>query len=215
MSDSRLQAPPQKAIEAALEFWLHRASARQTADGLSWYANARTFARIVSIRYTVPFETVCGVIAALSPAVYWELNKAQAEAMIAGNTDVVPSTYGKQVYKARRILRGTGVASPYEIKKVLGRRAFKTWAFFENIRNPQSSDVTIDQHMIDAVEFGHWVQSARWCYDLMVRAVQAVAGKHSLRGYEVQAIVWVTHAEATATRERPLTALEKTRYLPF
>lgn len=182
--------------------YLASASAKQWASGVAWYANARAFALRLAWRYSVPFETVCGVISALSPGVYWELNQTQAESLIRGDENPSLSTYGRQVEKARRILSAR-LTDVLAIRKILGRRAFKTWAFFDNIRNPESSEVTIDQHIIDAAGLTTvWTKSARNCYYRLAAIIRQLAAHYCLRPYEAQAIIWTVHADLS-TKKRP------------
>lgn len=97
-------------IRDRLECWYGLASAAHIAAGRTWYSDAHAFAEAVAERTGLPLYKICGVIAALSPAVYWELNKRQAEALCVAYVDggdlldVAASTYGRQVRKAVCIL---------------------------------------------------------------------------------------------------------------
>lgn len=195
-------------IKRRLEAWLELADQRHWADGKSWYANANTFAHEVSAATNTTLNQVVGVIAALSPSVYWDQNRRQAQALCqahanSGNLlDVVVTTYGRQARKARRILEeNSGNAT--EIMGILGRRAFKTRAFFFNIQAPGSSDfVTIDQHIIAACGLEDiWTQSARWCYELVSDVIREIAREHSLRPHQVQAVIWLVYKDVSGNDE--------------
>ncbi len=195
-----------KRIKTRLSHWYDLAEARHIASGKNWYREAHDFARELAHMHGVGFHRTVGVIAALSPSVFWELNKRQAESLIgayadgADLTSVTVSTYGKQADKARRIL--TDAVSCADVTDILGVRAFKTLAFFSNLYSyPDSLCVTVDQHIIDAAGYGRfWVQSAIWCYELLAEAICLLAKEVNLRPYEVQAIIWITYKDAVGRK---------------
>lgn len=195
-----------KMVEARIRHWHGLATACQIARGSVWYTEARAFCTVLATEYDVPYVRVCGVVAALSPAVYWELNKRQAEALIQAHAegqdlgDVVLSTYGAQAAKARAILTAPDLGpEPQEtVRRMLGARAFKTWAFFDNLVHAASQDVTVDRHIVAACDLeGKFTQSAAWCYNLVRDAIRAVADELGCLPYELQAVVWVTYKETT------------------
>ncbi len=208
----------QERIENRFRAWYQLATAKQRAEGKSWYREAREFAREIARPYprsVLTHTKVCGVLAALSPSVAWDINKRQAEALcraFASDGDiaeVVVSTYGKQAEKAREIVRSNsgGAHIRESIRGILGARAFKTWAFFDNIYLPESQHVTIDQHIIMAADFGGlWVQSAHWCYDLLAEAMRTVARDEDidLKPHQLQAIIWLTYKETKESAEIPI-----------
>jgi len=206
----------QERIENRFRAWYQLATAKQRAEGKAWYREARAFARELSRTYGIPLVQVCGVIAALSPSVAWDVNKRQAEALCRAFSnggdlaDVVVSTYGKQAAKAREIIQLA--KTRYDeldrrglIFEILGVRAFKTWAFFDNIYRLNGQDVTIDQHIIMAADFAElWTQSAKWCYDLLARSMRKVAEELKLKPHQLQAIIWLTYKETKESAEIPI-----------
>ena len=195
-------------IESRLLAWYRLANSRQRAAGLTWYADARAFCREVSADTGLPLATVAGVVAALSPSTYWELNKRQAEALCrtfaaGGDIDSVPiSTYGRQAAKARKIV-SEKLLSSTDICKALGRRAFKTWAFYDNLTRKESRAATIDQHIIRALDLeDRWTQGAKGIYDEVAGCIRQVADDTGLAPYQLQAIVWLTYKE-TGERYSP------------
>ena len=199
----------QERVTARLAHWLGLADARHVAEGKAWYREANGFARELSQTYDIPMPQVVGVIAAISPSVNWDLNKRQAENLCKAYADggaledVVVSTYGGQVEKARKILHDA--RNNTDITKMLGTRAFKTKAFFNNIFwYPVSDSVTIDQYIVDAAGFEKaWVNGAKWCYEVLARAITDLATDKNLRPYEVQAIIWVTYKDLTGAQDEP------------
>ena len=192
-------------LAGKIEAWLSLAEPRHVAEGKAWYDNARAFCREVSHKTGVRSVIVAGVVAALSPAVRWENNKRQAEALCQAYVDtgdlysIILTTYGKQADKARAILELGPDASLATIEGILGRRAFKTVAFFQNIVRseiPHHRAVTIDRHILKALSFeDSWTQGAAGCYLIVEEAFCQVASRHSLGVYQLQAIIWLTYKD--------------------
>lgn len=196
-----------KRVKIRLSHWFGLAEARHIWEGKAWYREAHEFAMQLTETYEIPIYRVVGVIAALSPSVRWEANKEQAENLCKAYvgegslSKVVLTTYGPQARKAQEILK-TG--NDFEdVTFLLGRRAFKTISFFSNILcYPNSLNVTIDQHIIDAAGYsGQWTQGARGCYDLLTEAITQLAEEANLMPCEYQAIIWVTYKDLTDRKQ--------------
>lgn len=189
-----------KTLADKISAWMNLATARQSAIGVSWYPAAREFCIRVAERTGIPYNAVCGVVAALSPAVVWKINKQQAEnlceAYAAGEgiDDVALSTYSQQQMKAHGILQRR-LVKPSEIRKVLGPTANKTKAFFDNLLSAGSRDVTVDRHIIAALQCEHYHLERRKPYMRICYAFRNVADRMHMHPYEVQAVVWVTYKE--------------------
>ena len=185
-------------LRGRLTAWLELADVSDTLAGKTWYKDARSFCDALSASYGVSYTKVCGVVAALSPATYWDLNKRQAEALVRAHSEggdldaVVVSTYGRQAVKARAIVRGS---DDYEtIRKTLGVRAFKTQAFYDNLVNSDLNSVAVDRHIITAAGFeNEWVGAAQWCYKLLAGVIRDLAINRGERPHQTQAIIWVTY----------------------
>jgi len=204
-------------VEKHLRAWYDLAGPAQRSAGQCWYAEAHAFVVELAEATGLDVVRVAGVVAALSPSVYWAANKRQAEALCrayADGTDlldVVLTTYGRQCRKARAILTVhlSDVDWPVTIRHILGEgkrpRAFKTQAFFENILRPKSSNkVTVDQHIVNAAGMGDlFVQSARWCYDLIADVIRSLAVEYGHRPQELQAIIWLTYKDVAKTETLP------------
>jgi len=188
-------------LQQRIRAWHSLATPRQKALGITWYADAREFCRQVSEDTEIPYASVCGVVAALSPACYWSLNKRQAEglcrafAIDADLEAVVLSTYSSQAAKARAILQ-KHVTQPETIKRILGTRAFKTRAFFENLLSEDSQEVTADRHITSALAYTSSLTN-RPAYMRIVHAFQNVCKDMHMKPYQMQAIVWIAYKETT------------------
>lgn len=169
----------------------------EIVSGKTWYRQAHDFAVEISLKYSVPLENVCGVIAAISPAVFWDLNKRQAENLISAYktgidpADVILSTYGDQKKKAVAIL----TADKTDIAGILGKQARKTIAFYRTLLNPDDikNDVVIDRWIVRAVGFdGIQGNSLLAIYSYIAADIRLIAGKKNVLPCEFQAIIWLT-----------------------
>jgi hypothetical protein len=186
----------QKHIQALLDL----ASAAETAGGLTWYQQANQVAITLADRYEIKEEQAAGVIAALSPRNKWERNLLDAENLIAAYVaggaeacqDVKVCTFGANKAKAVEILESAFADGG--VFMILSGPKLKE--FYGCIRG--LDDVCIDGHAY-SIWFGDRVTLAKVpSIGKKLRAeikkdYLAVAQKNNLKGYEVQAITWVTH----------------------
>lgn len=218
-------------VEKRLRAWYDLATSAHKAAGQCWYTEAHAF--VVELAKTTGLDVVrvAGVVAALSPSVYWAVNKRQAEALCRAHADgldlrsVSCTTYGRQVAKAHRILNlptGEGYSA---VRHALGNpggrsRAFKTQAFLANILHSDGDTgyITIDQHIVEAAGMEEFfTQSAKWCYDLVADVIRSLAVEYGYLPHELQAIIWITYkhvqdARAPAERAEDQRQIE---HLPF
>lgn len=113
-----------------------QATVAETVEGLEWYADAHALA--VALNPENPAESA-GVIAALSPMMPWERNKALA--IQAYVNKEASGALSSNVKKANAILAGN---SPED---VLG--GDKVRAFYGIIADPSSDAVCVDRHAFD------------------------------------------------------------------
>lgn len=186
-------------IRKRLRAWYDLASAENIADGRAWYDNANRFVCAVAWKHDSSSRIVSGVLAALSPAVRWELNKRQAEALCQAHADgwdlklVTLTTYKGQAEKAYRILREQPDVNG--ILNILGKHAFKTRAFFLNVYlQTQDYHVTIDRWIIRACglrDFNIGGNGGQRRYNLLTDAIRTVAEEVNESARAFQAIVWL------------------------
>lgn len=188
-------------LEKRIMAWYDLASAEQRAAGKLWYAAAREFCRSLAEDSGLPVHKVAGVLAALSPSVYWNLNKRQCEALCLTFADGGPirsvaiSTYSQQADKAYAILE-TDHLSVDGVPEILGVRAFKTVAFYYCVLDPAESQcVAVDRHILSALHFDDFVQGSRWCYVMTESAFRVVAERLDMMPNMLQAIVWIVYKE--------------------
>lgn len=157
----------------------------------NWYQNAHDFAKELSEKYQISLDTVCQVIAVLSPMTEWGLNKRQA-------TKCIESwTYGVEVpcsmnyaftQKAYDILDGKRVLEDSQYSK-------KTYRFYRNILDVNNQpNVCIDSHAVSVlVGFTNYTGSYKITGSEYLKAekiYQQVAKLFNLKPGELQAIVW-------------------------
>lgn len=184
----------------SLERWLGKATPDQRYNGLRWYNEAQDWAKYLSETFDIePYKTAA-VISALSPNNKWERNKVDAfnvcQTWKDGKTaeSVKVCTYGANKRKAFAILSGgTEITA----------KSPKTHAFAANVGLLASDFVTVDKWHIRAClcnpkeGIRDTVES---CTPAQYRRLEAItlklARKYGLKGYEVQAVIWVTIKEA-------------------
>jgi hypothetical protein len=200
--------------EQRVEAWLDLATSDTFPEGLQWYLLAHQFSVQLAHDTHIPLATVVGVIAALSPSVYWELNKRQAEALCRQAAEGLPledvplTTYGGQCRRALAIVRARYEHAEDVITLLNGAgrpRAFKTVAFFWNILTPEARHrVTVDQHIVAALGWeDRFTPGAAGCYTAVADAIIAVAARRGLVPCQVQAIVWCTYKALKELPEAP------------
>lgn len=176
------------------------------AAGMAWYREAHQWAAALATKTGYSLVQVVGVTAALSPQNRWARNQRDAKALCEANEPAevadggTLTTYPKQIAKALHILETSRYATTDHIAGLLGRRAFKTKAFFYSIlAGGQTNRVCIDRHMIDAADSGRgigegqiaWTSGAKGCYDDLADAVRALAESVGLPAAQVQAVIWI------------------------
>lgn len=180
-----------------------KAKPEDVAQGIAWYAEAYEECRVMAVQHNIPIHIVIGVVAALSPNNRWEINLANANALITafingGNADDVScSTYNAMKHKAWSILEA--MPNPDDTKTILNGR--KIVCFYENIMGEDTC--TIDGHARNiAYNERHNLTDTKTNigvkeYAMLQEAYRLAAKRcrvngRALKAYELQAITWVT-----------------------
>lgn len=164
------------------------ATAEQRDAGMSWYHDAHGAA--ASLDPDNP-RRAAGVIAALSPQMWWARNLEMAARAYADGE--ASGTLGRSVAQANAILAG---ADPLDVL-----RGPKVRAFFALIADPDDPDnVVIDRHAVDiAVGRRQSVRERDHAFPLARRnryvrfadAYRAAARLLGVTAAQVQAVTWV------------------------
>lgn len=181
-------------------YWFHLATATEKAQGELWYYDANEFASQLAREYSTLTPVAAYVISALSPAVSWEQNQADAITLFravyhgAGPYEINVGTYNANKEKAWRIASG-------EPLSVIGN-GLKTNAFAQNILL-DSNYVTVDRHMQRAALMDYTNQydgisltakRYRNVESAIKRAAREVSTDERIyTPFEVQAIVWLAY----------------------
>jgi len=165
---------------------LNQSTAKENND---WYQNANTWCQQVALKYNVPFDSVAGVVASLSPRKEWQLNKRIAIELIETGDCGQIKVF---VNKAKDCLEVTGDS---KILSVLNGPKIKS--FYLNIKYPGASDnVTIDRHAI-AVALGRTASDSEQAlsekqYQFFKDCYIWTAETLGLKPLMLQAITWET-----------------------
>ena len=181
----------------------------ERSEGLGWYQTAHTFARGLSERYGVTFDTAAGVLAVISPRLSWSMNMRAADELIrTGDAPILNTNKSK----ARRILAGESVSSVLacavcargdQRKHVCSGQ--KVRAFYACIVDPAGSDaVCVDRHAFDVAAGRVGDEVSRKALD-RVGVYERVAGCYrqaaltlGVSAAVVQAVCWVAWRNAKA-----------------
>ncbi len=192
-----------KAIKANLRAWYRVATKRQVVEGKRWYENANLFASELASKSGHSTGKIAGVISALSPRNKWNKNLTDAETVTWAQarklkpSDVKVSTYHKNKNKAFDILEGT---------KAIEEKSRKTYSFVKNVGELDEAYITVDSwhlracqskpsKMVKPKEVQESVTPKQ--YDRIKELTMQVAKEFNVKGYELQAIVWVAIKEKT------------------
>ena len=196
----RLSETTNVKIANNIKRWHKRASPENIEAGMTWYDDAMRFSRRLAREYRITRRSAAGVISALSPNNQWKRNKFDAEQLISyyreGGTDWVNvkiCTYKKNRERAWNILtQGERITSDSP----------KIHSFAMNVGNKSPDHVTIDKwHMRASLarprEGITLTQESptKLQYKRVEGITLDIARTHKLKGYELQAIVWVTIKE--------------------
>lgn len=188
-----------KDIAANLKSWYGFADSDNIRKGIRWYREAQDFCKYLNEKYGIDLYVCAAVVSSLSPNNKWERNKIDAEAVIIAfingiNPDNIKvCTYNRNKLKAFRILNG----------ELIAESSPKTHAFAMNVGRLSSEHITIDKWHIraclcrideGAVDCVESITSKQ--YRRVEQITSMVAKEFGLKGYELQAIIWVTIKQA-------------------
>lgn len=182
-----------------LKDWYTSASSENIRKGMHWYREAQDFCKDLNEKYGIDLYVCAAVVSCLSPNNKWERNKVDAEAVIVAfingiNPDNIKvCTYDRNKLKAFKVLNG----------EMIAESSPKTHAFAMNVGRLSSEHITIDKWHIRACLCGI-DEGAVDCVDSITakqyrrieQITSMVAKEFGLKGYELQAIIWVTIKQA-------------------
>lgn len=186
-------------IQANLLRWFELASDEQIKNGKNWYVDAMNFASYLAEKYDIDKYIAATVISALSPNNKWERNKVDAEAVIkAFQNGILPESIKVCTYNANKLKAFNALDG-----QLISEKSPKTHAFSMNVGLNSADHITIDKWHLRAcvIKPKEGIQEcSESCTNVQYRRIEKItallAKKLGLKGYELQAIVWVTIKDA-------------------
>jgi hypothetical protein len=186
-------------IRANLNAWFTNATEQNVIDGKLWYIDAQTLCQSLAKEFDVNPYICASVVSCLSPNNKWQRNKVDARAVLVAwkaglNADSVKvCTYNANKAKAFRVLNeGEAIAAS----------APKTHAFAMNVGLLSPGHVTVDKWHIRACltkPRDGVTDTVETVTDRQYRRIEAITAQiakvNGLKGYELQAIIWVSIKE--------------------
>lgn len=180
-------------INRNLNFFFNYANDDDIKNGLLWYKDANQEAVSIAKKYSLDVYKVSQVISALSPRNKWFQNVKDAdkvcEAFTLGihPTDIKVCTFHTNKFKAFNIL---------ENNKNITEKSLKTYNFVHNIAYLSPEHVTVDiWHLRACFKDDIKIDSAsigKIAYSQIKKLTLKKANKLGLKGYEIQAILWLS-----------------------
>ena len=181
--------------------WIESANDEQVKNGKKWYNDAKQFCESIAKKYNLDSYTVATVISCLSPNNKWERNKIDAEATIGAFTSAkfTKAEFMELVkvctYNANKLKAWEALEQGLEIQK----NSPKTHSFAMNIARNSSEHITIDKWHLRACQVSPISKKRdlqESCTALQYRNIERITSEvakiYNLKGYEFQAIVWLT-----------------------
>ena len=182
-----------KKINSNLDYFFNNATDSEIKEGLNWYKNANEFVNNISNKYNINPYKVASVVSSLSPRNKWQQNLIDAEKVCEAfklglhPTDIKVCTFHTNKFKAFNILNNS---------TSITNKSLKTFNFVNNISYLDETSLTIDiWHLracfnkmikIDSASIG------RVAYEQIKSLTINKANKLGLKGYELQAVIWLT-----------------------
>ena len=196
----KLSETTDRKIANNIKRWHKRATPENIDAGMTWYDDAQRFSRKLAREYKVTRYTAAGVISALSPNNKWDRNKFDAEQMISHYKDGHKKWHGLKIctYDSNKDKAWKILAEGDQITK----ESPKTHSFAMNVGNKSPDHITIDKwHMRaslarprDGITLTQ-ESPTKLQYKRVERITLSIARMNELKGYELQAIIWLTIKE--------------------
>ena len=180
-------------ISKNLDYFFNQATDQEIKQGLAWYKNAHDFVIDTADKYNLQAYKVASVVSALSPRNKWKQNLIDADKVCDAfdlgfhPSEIKVCTFHTNKFKAFNILNSNTHITD---------KSLKTFNFVNNIAYLDQNCLTVDiWHLracfnkvikIDSASIG------RVAYEQIKNLTIKKAIKLGLKGYELQAIIWIT-----------------------
>ena len=182
-----------KKVSKNLDYFFNLATNKDIASGKEWYKVANQFCTDNATKYNTTPLIVASIVSALSPRNKWEQNLKDAikvlEAVRDGKQpeEIKVCTFHLNKYKAFNIASGL---------RVITQDSRKTYNFVRNIAHLDPQALTIDIWHLRAClkEFKNIgnAKIGKTAYEQLKNLTIKKAQKIGLKGYELQAIIWLS-----------------------
>ena len=180
-------------ISSNLDYFFNIATKQDIKIGLNWYKNANNEANIIAKKYNLDIYKVCQVISALSPRNKWSQNIKDSDKLCEAfwfgfnPEDIKVCTFHTNKFKAFNILaNNTKITSS----------SLKTFNFVNNIAYLNNDFLTIDIWHLRACFFNDIKINNASIGKLAYQQIKVLtidkANKLGLKGFELQAIIWLS-----------------------
>lgn len=180
-------------ISKNLDFYFNLATPEDIKNGKTWYNEGRAICKEISIKYGVSTLCAAGVISALSPRNKWSQNVKDAfkvfEAVKNGLSpeEIKVCTFHTNKFKAFEIAKGL---------QEITNKSLKTYNFVNNLASDCNEFLTVDiWHLRGCFNNTIKIDNAnigRLAYEQIKTLTIKKASKLGLKGYQLQAIIWLT-----------------------
>jgi len=180
-------------VSKNLDFFFNLATNKEIKEGKEWYKVANKFCVDAATKYNTEPLVVASIVSALSPRNKWENNLKDAIKVLEAVKDgkqpeqIKVSTFHKNKFKAFNIAKGL---------QEITEDSRKTFNFVRNIAHLDPQALTIDiWHLRACLRQFKSIGSAsigRLAYEQIKSLTIKKANKLGLKGYELQAIIWLS-----------------------
>ena len=182
-----------KKVSKNLDLFFNLATNKEIISGKKWYNVANKFCVDTANKYNTTPLVVASIVSALSPRNKWEQNLKDAIKVLKAVKDgkqpeqIKVCTFHRNKFKAFQIAKGL---------QEINKDSRKTFNFVNNIAHLSNNHLTIDIWHIRAClkEFKSIGsgQIGRLAYEQIKSLTIKKANKLGLKGYQLQAIVWLS-----------------------
>jgi len=182
-----------KKVSKNLDYFFNLATNKEIASGKDWYKVANKFCIDNATKYKTSPLIVASIVSALSPRNKWKQNLKDTIKVLQAVRDgkqpeeIKVSTFHKNKYKAFNIAAGL---------RVITEDSRKTFNFVRNIAHLDPQALTVDiWHLRACLKQFKSIGSAsigRLAYEQLKSLTIKKAQKLGLKGYELQAIIWLS-----------------------
>lgn len=180
-------------VSKNLDYFFNLATNKEIKAGKDWYKVANQFCIDTANKYNTNPFIVASVVSALSPRNRWEKNLKDTIKVLKAVKDnkqpeeIKVSTFHKNKFKAFNIAKGL---------QEINKDSPKTYNFVNNIAYLSNKHLTIDiWHLRACLKQFKSIDSAsigKTAYEQIKSLTINKANKLGLKGYELQAIIWLS-----------------------